>query len=106
MGDGDERMHSTIRHATRDEVTILANVFGNGNGRLPTGVARYILSLGFDEDDKARMHDLAARNRAGELSAVERDEMLAYAKAGTLLSILKSKARRALKLKPKKATLP
>ena len=50
------------------------------------------------------MHDLAVRNQQDALSAAEKEELLAYAKAGTLLSILKSKARRALKLKPKKQT--
>ena len=98
-------MRVTVNHTAKDEVTILADVFGNGDGRLPAGVARYILSLDFDEQDKARMHDLARRNQEGRLSAAERDEMFAYAKAGTLLSILKSKARRALKVKPKKHTL-
>ncbi len=50
------------------------------------------------------MHDLVVRNQDDNLSSTEKDELLAYAKAGTLLSILKSKARRALRLKPKKRT--
>ncbi len=64
-------------------------------------MARHLLTLGFAERDKARMHDLAERNQAGELSPAAREELLAYAKAGTLLSILKSKARRALNGGPK-----
>jgi hypothetical protein len=35
---------------------------------------------------------LALRNQAGELSFVEKEEMQAYAKAGTLLYTLKSRA--------------
>jgi hypothetical protein len=40
------------------------------------------------------MHDLAVRNQNDELSAAEKEELFAYGKAGTVLSILKSKARR------------
>jgi hypothetical protein len=43
------------------------------------------------------MHDLAVRNQSGALSAAEKEELLGYAKAGCLLGILHSKARRALK---------
>jgi hypothetical protein len=46
------------------------------------------------------MHELARRNQAGELSAEEQDELFAYTKAGTLMSILQSKARRVLGVKP------
>jgi hypothetical protein len=92
-------------HARQSEVAILARVLGNEKGRLPPVMARYLLTLGFTEGEKARMHDLAVRNQEGALSPEEREEMFAYAKAGTLLSILKSRARRALKIKPRKRTL-
>jgi hypothetical protein len=82
----------------------LARVLGNGQDQLPSGVARYLLGLRFSESDKARMHDLAVRNQDDALSPAEKEELLAFAKAGTLLSILKSKARRALRAKPKKRT--
>jgi hypothetical protein len=67
-------------------------------------MARYVLNLGFSDRDKARMHDLAVRNQADALSPAEKEELFAYAKAGSLLSILKSRARRALKIKPGKRT--
>lgn len=51
-------------------------------------MARFPLRIGFSAADKARMHDLAVRNQTDGLSASEKDELLAYAKAGTLLSIL------------------
>jgi hypothetical protein len=96
-------MHSTaVDHASPTEVTILARVLGSEEGRLPLAIARYLLSLGFGERDKARMHDLAVRNQEDALSPIEREELLAYAKAGTLLSILKSRARRALQNRPQK----
>jgi hypothetical protein len=64
---------------------------------VPVRINARFLAPGFSERDKARMHDVAARNQSGALSAAERDELLGYAKAGCLLGILRSKARRALK---------
>jgi hypothetical protein len=64
-------------------------------------MARYVLKLGFSEPDKARMHQLSVRNQSDALNAAEKEELFAYAKAGSLLSILKSKARRALRSKAK-----
>jgi hypothetical protein len=87
-------------HADQSEIAILARVLGNGKGRFPADLARYILTCRFNDDDKARMHDLAVRNQGDALSAAEKAELFAYAKTGTLLSILKSKARRALRIKP------
>ena len=87
------------------EVTILARVFDDERGLLPRGLARSILDVDFSERDKARMHDLAVRNQADALSPEEKKELFALAKAGTLLGILNSKARRTLKIKPKKRTL-
>jgi hypothetical protein len=88
--------------ATDNEVTILARILGNDQDELPSPMARYLLSRGFSDRDKARIHDLAERNQEDDLSAAEKKELHAYAKAGTVLSILKSKARRVLKQKPKK----
>lgn len=42
------------------------------------------------------MHDLAVRNQDDGLTPDEKEEMYAFGKAATLLSILKSRARRAL----------
>ena len=87
---------------TDNEVTILARILGNGHDELPRAMARYFLRLGFSDRDKARMHGLAKRNQGDALAPAEKDELIAYAKAGTVLSILKSRARRVLKVKPKK----
>jgi hypothetical protein len=94
---------STIT-ASENEVTILARVLGNDQDHLPPQMARYLVHLGFSDRDKTRMHDLATRNQEDGLSASEKEELEAYAKAGTLLSILKSKARRVLKIKARKHT--
>jgi hypothetical protein len=60
-------------------------------------LARYLLTLGFPDDDQARMRELAARNQEGSLSPAEKEELLNYVKAGHLLALLHSTARKALK---------
>ena len=79
------------------EVAILGRLFLNGNGELSAQRARSLLELHFLDADKARMNHLAVRNQDGLLNAKEREELLGYAKAGCLLGILHSRARRALK---------
>jgi|SRR5579872_2605556 len=98
-------MSTTVLSGTRvSEAGILARIMSDGLDQVSNDIARYILDLGFPEKDKTRMHDLAVRNQNGSLSAAEREEMFAYAKAGTVLSILKVKARRIVGIKPKKRT--
>jgi hypothetical protein len=97
-------MSTVTTHSSENEATILARVFDDERGLLPPDLARSILEVEFNERDKARMHDLAVRNQADALTAAEKEEMYAFAKAGTLLGILKSKARRTLKIKPKRRT--
>jgi len=92
-------MSTATTHASENEVTILARFLGDWNGQLPKDVARYILDLTISERDKARMHDLAVWNQDDALTPAEKEEMHAFGKAATLLSILKSKARRTLGIK-------
>ena len=94
-------MSTATAHNRENEVTILARFLGNGDGQLPKDVARYILDLHVSERDKARMHDLTVRNQEDALTPAEKEEMHAYGKATTLLSILKAKARRTLGIKLK-----
>jgi hypothetical protein len=96
-------MTTAAHHASENEVSILARFLGKENGQLPADVARYILDLDVSERDRARMNDLAERNQAGALTPAEKEEMFAFGKATTLLSILKSKARRTLGIKTEKA---
>ena len=96
---------STTAHTAENEVSILARILGNERGQLSEDMARHILDLGFSDRDKARMHVLAVRNQEDGLSSAEKEELLAFGKAGDLLSILKSRARRTLKIKLKKHTL-
>ncbi len=98
-------MSTATTHSSENEVTILARFLGNGDDPLPKDVARYILDIHVSERDKARMHDLAVRNQKDALTTVEQEEMYAFGKATTLLSILKSKARRTLGIKLKTRTV-
>ena len=93
-------MVTTTKDAGQTEITILARILSNGEEKLPPEIARYILNLGFSAQDKTRMHDLAVRNQQDSLSPSEKEEMFAYSKAGSLLGILKSKARRSLNINP------
>jgi hypothetical protein len=94
-------MATTTPNAGETEVTILARILGNGRGQLPHDMARYILKLKFSDRDKARMHDLAVRNQDDALTPAEKEELFAFGKAGDVIAILKSKARRTLGVKLK-----
>lgn len=98
-------MRATTR-TVEDEVSILARILGDERGRLSEEMARHILGLGFSDRDRARMHDLAVRNQHDSLSPEEKRELLAFGKAGDLLAILKSRARRTLGVAPKKPSIP
>jgi hypothetical protein len=75
------------------------------NSTKPNDEQSYILGLTISERDKARMHDLVVRNQNGALTPTEKKEMHDFGKAGDVLAILKSKARRTLGFKPKKRTI-
>ena len=60
-------------------------------------LARYILTLGFDEEDQNWMSELARKNQEGSLSSDEKAELENFVKAGHLLALLHSKARKTLK---------
>jgi hypothetical protein len=79
------------------EAAILTRLGGPDEPVLSPAAARGLLKLGFSRADKDRMHDLAAKARAGTLTAEEQDEVEAYSHVSSLLGILKSVARRALK---------
>ena len=79
------------------EVAIFGRLIKTDNGDLSRELARYILTLGFDEEDQARMRELAEKNQEGALSPEEQEELQNYVKAGHLLALLHSKARKSLK---------
>ncbi len=79
------------------EAAILTRLTGPDERALSAAAARGILLLAFSPADEERMHDLAAKARAGTLTTDEQAQVEAYSRIGSLLGILKSKARRALK---------
>src|SRR4051794_18380858 len=81
--------------AATSEIAILARVLCNGKDFTPA-LARHLLRLGFNVEEKERINDLAVRNQNGELSSGEQAELQAYANAGCLLGILEAKAHRVL----------
>jgi hypothetical protein len=90
-------MATTQARRDRSEAAIFARVWeGNGRG-LSVPLARHVLKLGFSEDDQALIRELLERNRAGELSDREREELDNFVKVADLLAILQSKARKFLK---------
>jgi hypothetical protein len=81
------------------ELAIFGRLLKPDKGDLSRELARYLLTLGFGEEDQARMRELAERNQAGALSSAEQEELQNYVKAGHLLALLHSKARKSLKRK-------
>ena len=79
------------------DAAILARLVSPTEPPLSPAAAEGILGLAFSPADRDRMHALAAKARAGTLSEGELAEVEAYSRVGSLLGILKSKARRALK---------
>lgn len=63
---------------------------------LTPAVARRILNLRPDADVLAYVSELGEKSNAGTITEAERDEYRALADAGTLIAILKAKARHTL----------
>jgi hypothetical protein len=59
--------------------------------------ARFFLKLAFDRQDLDRMHDLAIKNQAGDLTPEEQEELKNYSQIGLELDLLRAKARLAVK---------
>jgi hypothetical protein len=78
------------------EAGILSRIVGLDESELSAAAARGILRLRFSDADKEHMHRLAAKARAGDLTDEEQAKIDAYSRIGSLIGILKSKARRAL----------
>ena len=85
------------RQAESSDIAIFGRLLSEDAGEMSPGLARYVLGLGFNERDQARMRELATGNQQGSLSADAHDELMGYVKAGHLLALLQSKARQALK---------
>lgn len=69
-------------------------------GEISPDVARFFLSMGFSEGDRARIAYLAGRSEEGEPTPYERAEYDGYLHAGNIPTIMKSKARMILGVPP------
>lgn len=83
------------------EAAIFSRVFADGRHSLTPELARHILTLEFNDDDKARMHELAVKNQEGRISPEELGDLDSYIKVADLVAILQSKARKFLRTKSK-----
>ncbi|HVC93440.1 MAG TPA: hypothetical protein VND64_07095 [Pirellulales bacterium] len=59
--------------------------------------ARAILELKFSQQDIARMNWLTLKNKDGELTPAEQDEIAGYMRVGHFLELMQSKARQFLR---------
>jgi hypothetical protein len=67
------------------------------DGEITPAAARYFLSLDFRPLAKQRAEDLSAKAQDGQLTEAERTEMEELVRYDSLLAVLHSKARMALK---------
>jgi hypothetical protein len=92
------RMATTPTDRTKtSEFAIFARLLSNHRTDMSPRLARYLLTLGFSASEQAHMDELAVRNQDGRLTRAEHDELMNYVKAGHLLALLHSKARKTLK---------
>lgn len=86
------------------EMAILRRIVDPEQPFLAEEAARAILRLDFSAADRARMSQLAAKNREGKLTPTEEQELNSYIRVGQTLGILQSKARRSLRAASKSGT--
>jgi len=83
------------------EAAIWARLMRAQKDELSSAAAEFLLSIDFEESDRQRMLELAERSEGGILTAEEQREFDSYLHVGNLLAVMQSKARRALKRKPR-----
>ncbi len=79
------------------EMAILRRIIDPEQPFLSAEAARAILRMGFNAADRARMNQLATKNRDGKLTVNDEQELKSYIRVGQTLGILQSKARRSLR---------
>jgi hypothetical protein len=82
--------------STNSEAAIWARLMQARDEQLSPQAAEYLLAIGFAESDRERMLELAERSEAGSLTAEEAREFDGYLHVGNLLTVMQSRARRAL----------
>ena len=90
-------VETTRRGSSESE--ILKRLLWRGGSEMSRSLARHLLTLGFSEEDQARMRDLAERNQQNTLSEVEHEELMCFVDAGHVLALLHANARKLLRKK-------
>lgn len=91
-------MAARTRLTERDSsIVVLARAWANLDGNRSRALARQVLRLDFSEADRKRMLVLSARGSDGSLSPAEATELDGFVRAGDLIAIVRSAARRRLK---------
>ncbi len=85
------------------ESTILARVIELESPTFPVALATEVLKWKFSDTDQSRMQELTAKARAGTLDDSEAEEAEAFGRVSSFLGMMKSKARRSLKVEAPKA---
>jgi hypothetical protein len=86
----------TTQTVSGTEGAIWSRLFQPAGKVLSLEAARSILRIQFPQEDKDRMHQLAAKAREGTLTPAEQDDIRSYERVGNLLALMKSKARQRL----------
>ena len=89
-------MHAA--HPGTSEMAIFGRVLEPDRATLNAAAAQAILKLDFKQADKDRMRQLLAKAKVGTLVVEEQTEIDNYERVGHMLSLMKSKARRSLKM--------
>lgn len=74
-----------------------ASIFDGLDAEMSPAAASAILSFGFSSDQQNRMSELAAKARDGAMTSDERAEADSFERVSSLIGMLQSKARIALK---------
>jgi hypothetical protein len=90
---------TTATKTTTTEISIFGRILNDPKNKMSPDLARYVLRLGFNKGDQARMQELATKNQEGRIPPEEREELMNYVHAGHLLALLHSQARKSLKSK-------
>jgi hypothetical protein len=85
------------KHSISSESAIWGRLLAPGGTKLSSEAVRAIIKIDFPQADKDRMRKLAAKARTGTLTAEEQEAIDAYGRIGSFISIMKSKARVALR---------
>lgn len=91
-------MSTTTPQLAKTEAAIFGRVVQPNRANLSAAAARAILELRFDQADIDQMRVLSDKARQGTLTPVEQEEINNYERVGHMLALMKSKARRSLKL--------